>query len=82
MRKNKRSGYTQSYNTQAAVDADGSQLILGGHISQSPSDGGELEPGLNSIDPRIGKPETMSTDAGYVNADMIERVQDEFGVPV
>ena len=27
MRKNKRSGFTHSYNAQAAVDADGSQLI-------------------------------------------------------
>ena len=28
MRKNKREGYTQSYNGQAVVDADGSQLIV------------------------------------------------------
>ena len=82
MRKNKRAGYTQSYNAQAAVDADGSQLIAGAHVSQNPSDSGQLEPGMNSIDPRVGKPETASTDAGYANADMIEKVENELGVEV
>ena len=82
MRKNKRAGYTQSYNAQAAVDADGSQLIAGAHVSQSPSDSGELEPGINCIDARTGKPESVSTDAGYVNADMIEKIETEHGIEV
>jgi transposase len=33
MRKSKREGYTQSYNAQAVVDADGSQLIVGQRVS-------------------------------------------------
>ena len=33
MRKSKREGYTQSYNAQAIVDADGSQLIVGQRVS-------------------------------------------------
>ena len=33
MRKSKCEGYTQSYNAQAVVDADGSQLIVGQRVS-------------------------------------------------
>ena len=82
MRKNLRSGYTQSYNAQAGVDTEGSQLILGNRISQSAGDSAELEPGVESIDERTGKPTSVSTDAGYVNGDMIDRMQNESGVEV
>jgi transposase len=82
MRKNKRAGYTQSYNAQAGVDTEGSQLIVGNRISQSAGDSAELEPGVECIDERTGKPTSVSTDAGYVNGDMIDQVQTEAGVEV
>jgi transposase len=82
MRKNKSSGFTQSFNAQAAVDADGSQLIVGNHLSQSASDSCELEKGVSSVPEKIGKPTAVLSDAGYVNADMIERVENEHGVEV
>jgi transposase len=75
MRKNKRSGCTQSYNAQAVVDAAGSQLILGGHVSTCASDGGELEPALASIPESVGQPTVVLADSGYVNADAIERIE-------
>ena len=75
MRKNKRSNYTQSYNAQAAVDADGSQLILGQHVSQSASDSAQLEPGLSSLPEELGTPAAVLVDAGYVDAEAIERVE-------
>ena len=77
MRKNKRAGFSESYNAQAAVDADGSQLIVGEHVSQSASDSTELENGINSIPAEIGKPKAGLLDAGYVDADAIERVEEE-----
>jgi len=49
MRKSKREAYTQSYNAQAVVDAEGSQLVLGGHVSRCASDANELEPALESM---------------------------------
>lgn len=76
MRKNKRAGFTESYNAQAAVDADGSQLIVGEHVSQSASDSTELENGINSIPEEIGKPKAGLLDAGYVDGDAIERVEE------
>lgn len=46
MRKIRREGYTQSCNSQAAVDADGSQLILSKNVTTCASDGNELEPAV------------------------------------
>jgi hypothetical protein len=77
MRKNKRAGFTESYNAQAAVDADGSQFIVGKHVSQSASDSTELENGIKSIPNELGKPTAGLLDAGYVDADAIERVEKE-----
>lgn len=82
MRKNKRSGFTESYNCQAAVDTGGTQLILGEYVSQSPSDSNELEKGVLCVDDRVGKVESASVDAGYVNAAMIEKVEKELGIEV
>lgn len=77
MRKNKRAGFTQSFNAQAAEDVDGSQLIVGQHVSQSPSDGGELEKAVASIPSRLGKLEAALADAGYGNADAFDRLEKE-----
>lgn len=77
MRKNKRASFTQSYNAQAAVDADGSQLVVGQHVSQSASDYAELENGVASIPSQLGKPEAVLADAGYVNADAFDRLDQE-----
>lgn len=77
MRKNKREGYTQSYNAQAVVDADGSQLILGQRVSQCASDAGELEADLQSIAESLGKPARGLADCGYVDAEVLERLEAE-----
>ncbi len=75
MRKSKREGYTQSYNAQAAVDADGSQLILSDHVTTCASDANELEPSVNAIPASIGTPDKVLADTGYANADTIERME-------
>ena len=75
MRKSKREGYTQSYNAQAAVDADGSQLILSNHVTTCASDANELEPAVNNIPASIGTPDKVLADTGYANADTIERME-------
>ncbi|MBU0719502.1 MAG: IS1182 family transposase [Planctomycetes bacterium] len=75
MRKNKREGYTQSYNGQAGVDADGSQLILSNHVSQCASDANELEPAVHRIPACVGAVSAALADSGYVNADAMERLE-------
>ena len=75
MRKSKREGYTQSYNAQAAVDADGSQWILSNHVTTCASDANELEPAVKNIPASIGTPDKVPADTGYANADTIERME-------
>lgn len=75
MRKSRRDGWQQAYNAQIVVDAEGSQMILGEYVIQTPSDANEIEPALASIDDQVGVPDRVLADAGYVNADAIERIQ-------
>ncbi|MFB3106626.1 MAG: transposase [Pseudomonadales bacterium] len=75
MRKNKRSEYRQSYNAQAVVDADGSQLVLGHRVSQCASDRNELSADVSQIDPRVGQPSDVLADNGYANGDEVADVQ-------
>jgi hypothetical protein len=74
MRKSKRSSYEQAYNAQAVVDADGSQLILGGQVSTCAADANELEPALADVPPAVGKVTTVLADTGYVNTAAWENV--------
>jgi hypothetical protein len=77
MRKNKREGYTQSYNTQAVVDTQGSQLIVGQRVSTCASDSGEMEPDLASIPETLGQPSQVLADCGYVDREVFERLAEQ-----
>ena len=81
MRKSRRSAYTQSYNAQATVDADGSMLILAGHVTNCANDANEMIPSVAAIPEEIGKVEAVLADSGYVNADAIETLEKQ-GVDV
>lgn len=72
MRKSKREGYTQSYNAQAAVDADGSMLILGCHVTNCASDANELMTALESVDKSLGEVKTVLADTGYATVHSLE----------
>ena len=72
MRKNQHSEYRQSYNAQAAVDAQGSQLILGTRITQCASDRNELVATVESIPQDVGSPQTVLADNGYACGDEVE----------
>jgi hypothetical protein len=74
MRKSHTDGFQQSYNAQATVDADGSMLILNGHVITAPADFGQLEIGIENIDPSLGEVKTALADAGYLKAESLERL--------
>lgn len=82
MRKNKREGYTQSFNAQAAVDADGSQLVLSNHVSTCASDANELIPAIAGIAGEIGTVTTALADSGYVNGDAFDDLQEDLDLYV
>jgi hypothetical protein len=46
MRKSKHASYEQAYNAQAVVDGEGSQLIVGCDVVQTPADANQLEPAV------------------------------------
>jgi len=75
MRRSKRSEYQQAYNAQAAVDADGSQLVLHSHVSTNASDAGELESSVDGVTEKAGKPSAVLADSGYVDAEVFDRLQ-------
>jgi hypothetical protein len=75
MRKNKRSAYEQAYNSQATVDAEGSQLMLGVRVTQSASDANELAANVQSIPAKLGKPSAVVADSGYASEQPVKDVQ-------
>ena len=77
MRKSKRESYTQSYNAQAVVDADGSALIVGQRVSTCAADVGETEADLASIPPSLGAPTAALADCGYADKATLERLARE-----
>jgi hypothetical protein len=81
MRKSSREGYTQSYNAQASVDADGSQLIVGQRVSTCVSDSHQLVPSLQSIPATLGTPTMALADCGYANRRVFEELSAQAGAP-
>ena len=78
MRKSKNEAFAQAYNAQLAVDADGSQLVLGAYVSQSSADNNELEPMLEAVSHTLGqKPQAVLADRGYINGPIIEQIQSQ-----
>jgi len=54
--------FEQCYNAQAAVDAEGSMMILGCRVSSSPNDKQELAPTVDSIDETVRTPSHVLAD--------------------
>jgi transposase len=75
MRKNKKSDYRQSYNAQAAVSADGSQLILSNRISQCASDRGELVADVEAIPDELGHIATVLADNGFASGEQVDELE-------
>jgi transposase len=76
MRKSKNQAFAQAYNAQLAVEADGTQLILGAYVSQSSADNNELQPMLEAVIDNLGqKPQALLADRGYINGPIIEQIQ-------
>jgi transposase len=80
MRKSNAHEYRQSYNAQAVVDADGSQLILHTDVVTTPSDQPSFARVILDMDPSkggVGLPQTVLADAGYASGDQVKALQDK-----
>ena len=77
MRKWKHVVYTQSLNAQASVDAEGSFLVVGNHLTQKSGDWDELVAAHEAISEELGKPSALIADAGYSNAEAFEQLEEQ-----
>ena len=69
-------GFQQSYNAQAAVDAQ-SQVVVACEVSAAPQDGQRLEPMLTRITDLNGRaPNELSADAGYASESNFRALQE------
>ena len=75
MRKNRRSEYRQAYNAQAAVDADGSQLVLGSRVSTCANDRNELVADVDAMPAALGAPERVLADNGYATGSEVSELE-------
>jgi transposase len=75
MRKSRRSEYTQSYNAQAVVDAEGTMLVLGACVTNRTCDANELVVDLASIPKELGVPTRVLADNGFANEKPVKALQ-------
>jgi Tfp pilus assembly protein PilE len=67
--------FEQCYNAQAAVDTEGSMLILGGYVTAHGNDKKELEPAVASVDGGIREVTDVSADTGYYSEEAVAAVE-------
>jgi len=82
MRKSKGSEYRQSYNGQAAVSVDGSQLIVGARLTDAASDRRELVATVDAVPPVLGRVGCVLADSGYANGAEVEVLRKQTVEPV
>lgn len=75
MRKSARHEYRQSYNAQAVVDADGSQLVLATNVLQTMNDRQDLEDLIDRMCDTLDSPTTLLADAGYAGEAVVEALE-------
>ena len=74
LRKSRRHEYRQAYNAQAAVDADGSQLVLGSRVSVCASDRNELVADVEAIPAALGAADRVLADSGYATGSEVSQL--------
>lgn len=71
MRKSARHEYRQAYNAQAAVDAEGSMLVLATDVLSTTNDRAALSALLDQMAHGCGLPRTLLADAGYAGETVV-----------
>jgi transposase len=64
MKNSTNAGFDQHYNVQVAVD-QANLFIVAPTVSNHPNDQHEVEPTVDAISPRVGKPDAAALDNGY-----------------
>jgi len=69
--------FEQAYNAQAAVDVEGSYLILGKRVTNNPNDKKELVPTVESVAEENRTVSDVSADTGYYSEEAIVELESE-----
>jgi len=69
--------FEQAYNAQAAVDTEGSMLILGQYVTNQANDKKELRPSSKCVDPEIREVSDICADTGYFSEEAILDVENK-----
>jgi transposase len=71
--------FEQAYNAQAAVDVEGSLLILGVQVTDAPNDKEQLVPTLQQVSPAVRAVTEVLADAGFFSEKAVEDVESNDG---
>ena len=75
MRRSRRHECRQACNAQAAVDADGSRLVLGSRVSVSASDRNELVADVDSMPAALGAADRVLADGGCATGSEVSELE-------
>ena len=75
MRKSKAHEYRQSYNAQAAVCAEGSQLILATNMAATPTDQPTFAATILAMENTVGLPRTVLADTGFASGPAVAELE-------
>jgi len=76
------SHFEQSYNAQAAVDTEGSMLVLGAYVTDAANDKQQLEPAVKSVVAEVRNVTQVLADTGYFSEAAVAAVESDNGPTV
>lgn len=74
--------FEQAYNAQAAVDTEGSMLILGVQVTNAPNDKEQLVPTLQEVCPDVREVTDVLADTGFFSEKAVREVESNGGPTV
>jgi len=75
-------GFQQAWNAQAAVDTEGSMLIVGECVTEHPNDKQELVPTVRTVAPGVREVSHVLTDSGFYSEEAVTEVEKDEGPTV
>jgi len=74
--------FEQSYNAQAAVDTEGSLLVLGAYVTDAPNDKQQLVPAVKSVVAEVREVTQVLADSGFFSEAAVAAVEGAGGPTV
>lgn len=75
-------GFEQAWNVQAAVDTEGSLLMVGQRVTEHGNDKQELAPTVQTVAPEIRQVSHVLTDSGFYSEEAVKEVEKDEGPTV